>query len=43
MVCFKGFQRDGGLYLSIVDAEDAPVESGCFFLVDRYFRRPKAV
>jgi len=41
MVCFKGFQRDDGLYLSIVDAEDAPVNSGSSCLVHRSLRRPK--
>jgi len=33
MVCFKGFQRDGGHYLFVVDAEDAPPELGSSFLV----------
>jgi len=43
MVCFKGFPRDGGLYLSIVDAEDALAESGNSFLVHHSLRRPKAM
>jgi len=43
MVCLKGFQRDIGLYLSIVNAEDAPVESGSSFLIHRSLHRPKAV
>ena len=42
MVCFKGFQREGGLYLYVVDAEDAPTESGCSFLVHRSLHKPKA-
>jgi len=42
MVYFKGFLRDGGLYLSIVDAEDAPAESGSSFYVHRSLHRPKA-
>ena len=32
MVCFKGLQQDGGLYLSIVDMEDALAESVRLFL-----------
>ena len=43
MVCFKGFQRDGGLYLFVVDTKDALVESGSSFLVHRSLHRPKAV
>ena len=42
MVCFKGFQWDGGLYLSVVDAEDAPAESGSSFRVHRSLHRHKA-
>ena len=42
MVCFKGFQRDGGLYLSIVDAEDASAELGSSFRVHRSLCRTKA-
>ena len=43
MAGFKGFQWDGGLHLSVVDAEDAPTESGSSFLVHHSLRRPKAV
>ena len=43
MVYFKGFQRDGGLYLSVVDVEDALAESGSLFLFTVLcVRRPKA-
>jgi len=43
MVCFKGFRRYGGLYLSVVDVEDAPAESWSSFRIHRSLRRPKVV
>ena len=42
MVCFKRFQWDGGLYLSVLDAEDTSAELGSSFLVHRSLRKPKA-
>ena len=41
MVCFKGFQGDGGLYFSVIDTEDPPAELGSSFLVYHSLRRPK--
>jgi len=38
----KGSSGNDGLYLSIVDAEDALAESGSSFLAHRSLRRPKA-
>jgi len=42
MVCYNGFLWDNGLYLSIVDAEDALAKSGSSFLIYRSLRTPKA-
>ena len=42
MVCFKEFQRGDRPYLSIVDAGDAPTESGSSFLIHCSLRKPKA-
>jgi len=39
---FQGVSAGGGLYLSIVDAEDAPTESGSSFLVHLSLRRRKS-
>ena len=43
MVCFKGFQWDDGLHLSVADTEDAPAASGSSCLVPCSLRRTKVV
>jgi len=41
MIFFKGFQEDSGLYLSIVNVEDASAKSRSSFLVHRSLDKPK--
>ena len=43
MVYFKEFQQGGRIYLSIIDAKDAPIELGRSFLIYRSLHRLKAM